>query len=808
MGLLVVLALALSAADEQATFKLQSGFRAELVASEPMVQDPVALTFDEEGRIWVVEMRGFMPDVAGTGENEPVGRITILEDTDDDGRADRRTVFLDHLVMPRAIAVTRGGALVVHGNKLWMAHDRDGDGRADNQSLIDPTYMHGGNPEHQANGLLRAMDNWIYSAKSTTRYRRDGERWKKDQTEFRGQWGMTQDDLGRLFYNYNYDQLRADLVPPNAISRNPHNPTTRGINVQVTVDQRVFPAHPTPAVNRGYRPNTLDEKGRLRAVTSASAPLVYRGDLFPAEFRGNVFVCEPAGNLIKRNIVKLVGLRFETVFPYEDLDFFTSTDERFRPVNAHLGPDGAIYVADMYRGIIQHREYITPYLRQQIQSRHLDRPVHLGRIWRVVGPEGRRRGMKPHLGAATDAQLVATLSHANGWWRDTAQRLLVERKARAAIPALLTIALQGKDPLARVHALWTLEALRPGRPERLLSLIKEEDPAVKVAAIRVLESLQVKGLVQSLESLPPSAPPQVLLQVALTLGRFTRGAQGIPVLARIMVAQGADPLVRDAVLSGLAGRELEFLELLLLHVRDETLAPAIQAVASAVVRQAQPVRVERLLALAGNQSGDSMWRARAMLGGLVENMVHLEAKPLRLPRAPAVLDRLERDARLASLVGRARPLLAWPGHEPPAAPTVDRSRKPETADMRTGRETYLASCAPCHGQRGEGIEPMAPPLVGSEWVRGSSERLIRIVLFGMEGPIHVRGEKYEPPRIMPNMPAVEGFVDDVLADTLTYVRSVFGRGATEVETSQVRSVRDETAKRDAPYTEEELLKIK
>ena len=273
-------------------------------------------------------------------------------------------------------------------NPLWFVEDLDGDLVADKKTLLDSVYGGRGLPEHSPNGLWRNIDNWHYNAKSTLRYKlENNQRLVVDSTEFRGQWGISHDDFGRLIYNYNWSQLHGDLVPPNYFSRNSNHITTSGIDHGLTIDRRVYPIRPTPAVNRGYIPGTLNEENKLLEFTSACAPLIYRGDLLPATFYGNAFVCEPAGNLIKRNIVKSNGPIISAHDPTPGTEFLASTDERFRPVYLANGPEGALYIADMYRGINQHGAYMTPYLEEQIRKRRLETPIHLGRIWRIV-PEG------------------------------------------------------------------------------------------------------------------------------------------------------------------------------------------------------------------------------------------------------------------------------------------------------------------------------------------------------------------------------------------------------------------------------------
>ena len=438
------------------TLRVAPGFRLEIAAADPLVGDPVAMTFGPDGRIWVVEMRGFMPNADGQGEDAPLGTVTVLEDTDGDGRADKRTTFLDGLVMPRALALVGDGVLVAEPPHLWFARDTNGDGVADEKTEVFSAYGSTTNPEHTANGLMWALDNWIYNANHSQRFRYLGQgKFIAESTPARGQWGLSQDDTGRLFHNSNSDPLRADLVPTAYLRRNPRLVNAAGTNVRLAPAKLpIWPARVTPGVNRGYR--TLSAEGKITAVTAACAPLVYRGALFPAEFFGNVFFAEPAGNLVKRLRLTETGGNVTAHNAYEGDEFLTSTDERFRPVNLAHGPDGALYLVDMYRGIIQHRIYLTSFLRQQIDARGLAEGIGMGRIYRIAPVTSGRSKAKFNLATETSAQLVARLRAANSWWRDTAQRLLVERRDPAAAPLLRELARSG-PPLARLHALWTLD---------------------------------------------------------------------------------------------------------------------------------------------------------------------------------------------------------------------------------------------------------------------------------------------------------------------------------------------------------------
>ncbi len=831
------------------TIQLVDGFRLELAASEPLIEDPVALSFDEDGRAYVVEMRGYMLDIDRTGERDPISRISRLEDTDGDGRFDQRTVFVDGLVLPRAVAATAGGILYVSDYQLYFARDTDGDGKADQTELVDADYGRG-NVEHAPNALFRAMDNWIYNGESPYRYRWVNGTLLKQETEVRGQWGMTQDNYGRLFYNVNNSQLLGDLAPPNYLNRNPHHASSSGVNLFVATDQRVFPIRMTTAVNRGYSPEVLNAGGKVYVFASSCSPLIYRGDNFPAGFAGNAFVADPAVNLIKRNLVFDANLTLTSKFAYPDREFLSSTDERFRPVNLYNAPDGTLWFIDLYHGVAQYSQFMTAYLRRETLARGLDKGIHHGRIYRVVST-AKTPATPPRLARESVAALVNRLSDANGWIRDTAQRLLVERGDRSAAPALLTLLRTSRDSIARIHALWTLEgifAAVPGRnlaqtatPSLLkvdprfaleasslpadvfsaaLDAIADVDPKLQVTAIRVAESLAVGNaerqvaLLQKL-ALLAAAGPETSFQIALSAGNLTTPGT-LPLLAEIATRRSDYLVIRDAIVSGLQGRELAFLQVLFAHREWATAqpgrSPLLEALASAVIKERNAQKIQTLLTLAAEQKPEPAWRTRGVAAGMASNLPVQPARLIALPSAPAAFGTLAQfKGDVPALAEQIKSLFAWPGHQSDrvAKPAEARALTPaETASIESGATQFQQLCAGCHGLAGQGVAPMAPPLVNSDWVVGSESRLIRIVLHGMTGSVTVNGTMYQPPNILPEMPGLATLDDAQLAGILSYVRQAWGNAAAPISPAQVGAMRSETRDRVGPWTEAQLRDLK
>lgn len=804
-----------SPSEELATFQVEPGFKVQLVAAEPMVQEPVALSFDADGRLWVVEMRGFMPDIDGKGETLPSGRISILEDTDGDGTMDKSTLYLDSLVMPRSLGLIKGGALVAHSKALWLTQDLDGDLRADSQILLDSTYAKNGLPEHSDNGLLLNTDNWYYNVKSRLRYRLINGAWKRDSTEFRGQWGLSHDDQGRLFYNYNWSQLHADLVPANSLTRNPHHRHSSGIDHGLTIDRKVFPLRSTPAVNRGYIPGTLSKKGRLLEFTAACSPLVLRSRSFPEEYYGNVLVCEPAGNLIKRNVVRENGALLNAYDPNPGKEFFASTDERCRPVNLTIGPDGAIYVADMYRGLIQHGAYVTPYLREQTLKRNLVLPIHMGRIWRIV-PNNWTPKKAEKMSALSTSALVAQLSRPDGWQRDMAQRLLVEKADLAAVPMLETLIQQSTFTLARFHALWTLEGLGQLKSAQLLPLLDDPQDLIKTTALQLLEKAiaQTPQLWEKLDlkvlELAKTAKVKVALQCALSA--HVLSAEVNLKVNETLIDQFVDlPLLRDAVMSSLRDLELIFLQKLWQNPAwqspEQTREIFLEMLTAAIAAKKDPSELMQLLNLLHNQGKPFAKKEQVVLNALAIAALNFKGTPpIALPTQADLLKRT--DLPLApNAAANLKNMFSWPGFKPEISLAVQNALDEKASkQFALGRQKYLATCAGCHGTNGQGLDRFGPPMVGSEWVLGDEKRLSLIILHGLEGPIVVQGKKYGAPEILPVMPAHSVMDDADIAAILTYIRNEWGNQAKPVTPSTVGSTRHTSQGRVMPWTVTDLDK--
>ncbi|GAA4310451.1 hypothetical protein GCM10023143_18930 [Compostibacter hankyongensis] len=508
------------------------GYHLELVASEPLVEEPVDIKWDGDGRMYVAEMRTYMQDVEGSNENVPVSRIVRLEDTDGDGRMDKSTVFIDSLVLPRMMLPLGDRLLTNETNSynLWSYRDIDGDGKADEKALM---YHNDAkdtrNLEHQRSGLIWNLDNWIYMSKDPARYRFVNNRLEVDSMPEspNGQWGLAHDNYGRLFFS-----LAGARIPALAFQQNPAYGVLN-LNDQYEKGFRAtWPVMATPDAQGGGK--TLRPDSTLDGFTASCGQSVFRGDRLPADMRGDLFICEPVGRLVRR--AKVTNRNGEIVLKnaYHHSEFLASNDMNFRPINTATGPDGCLYIVDMYHGIIQESTWTgaDSYIRPQIRRFGLDKHIGKGRIYRLVH-DGYEPGPQPHMLGESSSKLVTYLDHPNGWWRDNAQKLLVIRDDRSVIPALEKMAsgeqsfwdkmLFWKKPptiLGRIHALWTLEGLNAIKPELLFKVLADKDPRLRKTAVWISETYLKKGDEKMLGHLKPlmnDSSIDVRFQLSLSL---------------------------------------------------------------------------------------------------------------------------------------------------------------------------------------------------------------------------------------------------------------------------------------------------
>lgn len=780
-----------------AAFDLADGFEISLFACEPMIEDPVAMAFDEDGRLWVVEMQSYMPNIEGSGERMPTSRIVVLEDTDGDGRADKDTVFLDGLVLPRSVLPCFGGALVIAPPDLLFCRDTDGDGTADERTTLLTGFDGLDNPEHAGNALRWGFDNWIHLSQFNIDIRFNGRKAITRPVPRVGQWGMTLDDQGRLFYTPNSDALFMDYVPRHDRTRNAAQGGLRGIYTRVGRDTRVYSARPNPGVNRGYRPGQLRPDGRLATLTAACGPAMCYSDLFGPDFEANVFICEPAGNLVKRLAPREQdGLPF-WINAYDDDEFLTSTDERFRPTDLQFGPGGALYICDMYRGIIQHKTYLTEYLAEQIRARNLEYPIGLGRIYRVIH-SGSNAPRLPKLSTAENAELVHALAESNLHRRLAAQRLLVERHATDAADELRDVLHDATYPPARLHALRTLEGIGQAREADVLAALQDPDERVVANACQVAENLDPYAVLDALVAVTRRPERLLRVQAALSIGALgTEPArQALIVLAQ---TQAADEFMRSAIVNGLAGHESEALAALLSDERlpadSNTRAMLVELIDTALrTRGAADV-----LDLVARVAPSSPARAELILARLAAAQKLDDARPrtLTLEREPSGWTELvlTGTGHLSEQARRSDPHLAWPGRPEPEKAALTSSQRMLFA---RGAQIFVY-CQGCHGSDGEGMGAQYPPLADSPRVLGPPEKLARVLLHGFEGRIQRRGIVYED--TMPPAPLSD---DREFAAVMTYIRGAFGNDAEPVSPELVARVRAETRGRTRPWRPEEL----
>lgn len=518
----------LSPQESMQKIQLPPGFHIELVASEPMVQEPVAMAWDGNGRLFVAEMNTYMKDAAATGEYEPTSRIKLLEDTDNDGRMDKATVFIDSLVLPRTILPVGDRLLVgiTNDQNIWSYKDNDGDGKADEKKLVfknDVADVR--NLEHQNGGWLWNLDNWIYPTRDNLRFKyRNGELTADTLVDnMIGQWGLTADDYGRLFYSEAGPGLPAVQIQ--------QAPKYGALNFDDQYDSAFTNLWPIIGTvdAQGGRDALRKEDNTLHKFTAGCGQSIFRGDRMTADMKGDYFIPEPVGRVIKRGKVRNEDGKIYIRDAYKQQDWLASADPNFRPINTYTGPDGCFYIVDMYHGIIQESEWTTPdsYLGKVIAQKGIYKNRGMGRIYRVVHDGFPRDNKKPDLLHASAETLVQYLAHPNGWWRDNAQQLLIIRNDTSVVPELRQI-VDGKkiignskpNPLARIHALWTLEGMQELDTTTLFAALVDSSAHVRKSAVWTSESFLRKkqyGVLKKLAALQNDPSADVRIQLMLSL---------------------------------------------------------------------------------------------------------------------------------------------------------------------------------------------------------------------------------------------------------------------------------------------------
>ena len=563
----------LEPADALKAFAVRPGFRVDLAAAEPLIRSPVAMDFDENGRLFVAEFPEYN-QYANPHGSKARGCVKLLEDADGDGRFDKATVYAADLDSPVAVACWGGGVFVGVVPDLWYFKDTDGDGKADvkrkvltgfdrdraGEAMLNSFRWGPDNRFHVATGLaggnLRHADKPDAKAVAVRRQniRFDPRTETFEPTSGGGQHGLTLDDWGDTFVCDNSNPVEHLAYDARYAARNPFVPAPPAI-VDVNAAgryptlHRISPPEPWRETRTKLRKDKLvpgsDEGGQpFGFFTGATGVTVYRGDAFPPEFRGNVFVGEVANNLVYRARLDPKGTGWSAVRAEAGREFLASRDVWFRPVQFANAPDGTLYVVDMYRELIEGAAFLPPELLKLVDvAGGIDR----GRIYRVA-PDGFRQPKPPRLGTATTAELVALLEHPNGWHRDTAARLLYEKQDKTTVPALRKLAVESKVAVARMHALHALAGLGSLNGEQVVAATRDADPRVREHALRLAERLNVPaGLIERFRALADDPDPRVRYQLAFTLGAFP-GDATTELLAALARKDGADPWVRFAVL--------------------------------------------------------------------------------------------------------------------------------------------------------------------------------------------------------------------------------------------------------------------
>jgi len=590
-------------AEALRAFRTRPGFRVELVAAEPLLSSPVAIDYDENGRLFVAEFTEY--NQYANPKFKGRGRVRMLEDTDGDGRYDKSTIYVDNLDAPAAVACYDGGIFVAAVPDILYCKDSHGDGKADVRIKVFTGFDRDKAGEGMLNSFHWGLDNRLHISTSIAggmvrlasqpnakpvNVRNQNFVFDPRQallpsadnvfelTSGGLQHGMSMDDWGRVFACGNSDPVHVMMYDRRYLARNPYLVAPApAVNIlptgRTTKLFRVSAVEPWRALRTRLRTNKVvpgsDEGGSPAGFfTGATGVTIYRGDAWPAQYRGNGFVGEVSGNLVFRAELKPDGVGLVARRADAGVEFLASVDNWFRPVQFRNAPDGALHVIDMYRELIEGAAFLPP---QILKHMDVSAGVDRGRIYRIVHEDHKRRAA-PRLGKAATAELVALLENANGWHRDTASRLIYQRQDAAAVAPLRKLAAESKSPLGRLHALYALDGLKRLEETVLLRALDDAEPRVREHALRLAERFASSPAIRArLEQMVTDADLRVRYQLAFSLGQFP-GDLPTRNLVTLAKSDGKDAWFRLAILSSSNGRAGNLFRLVLADrkLRDET----------------------------------------------------------------------------------------------------------------------------------------------------------------------------------------------------------------------------------------------
>jgi mono/diheme cytochrome c family protein len=738
------------------------------------------------------------------------------------------------------------GVLVGEPPHLWLMKDTNGDLKMDTKEEVSASYgRYATGIEHNGNCTLWAMDNTMYTCEdaSNLRYNPKTDKFDILPSISEGQWQASQDDAGHIFRNVNDAPLFVDYTQSKYLLRNPARGRNRG-NYESLIDQMdatLYPVRPNRGVNRGYRDPFFRKDGSSIVIQGAGSPIVYRGDKYPAPMRGTVWITDSPTNTVHVfNITNTSGkLAAKNTFTREEI--LTSSDERFRPVNLFSGPDGDMYVVDIYRGVVQDGGIWSDYLREYIKSNNIEMPVARGRIWRIVyGTGPATRGPMPALGSATVAQLVDQLKNPIGWWRDTAQRIIVERRDKSVVPALTAMATAPttatSDWRPKLHALWTLDGLQAIDVPTVEKALADSNADIRAAAIRISEQWLATGaqpITGDVLKLAGDTNWNVRRQVAASIGEMP-AAMRLDPEAAILARDGNDPIIVDAAISSLSGLEADALGRVLAQAPKPggEQKDAVKALAATLTRAGNVAAVQHIIDMT-TEASRAAWQRQSLLegvdavltpggsssgraggggrnggggGGGGRGGISLAGLStpgagtnftpgggITLPAEPTALIKLgEGTGEIPRLAKSVANKLDWPGRPAPVVlvtPLTPAQQKMYDA----GHDIFHTICAACHQDDGRGKDKVAANLVESKFVMGTDiQAPIKILLSGKEGSIG----------LMP--PLGQTLSDEQIASVITYIRREWGHTASPVSALEVGEVRGLNKARNRPWTDADL----